>query len=227
MFFWDPTYLILIPGVILALWAQLKVHGAYKKYSALRASRGFSGQQIAQRLLELKRISGVNVEGVAGNLTDHYDPRCKTLRLSEGVYGGDSIAAVAIAAHETGHALQDAAHYYPMQLRGVMYPVSNFGSMLAFPLFFIGLIFHSGWLLQLGILLFLGAVAFTVVTLPVEFNASRRALAALQEGELISAEEKPMVRAVLNAAAMTYVAATVMALLELLRLLLLANSRRD
>ncbi len=224
-YIWDPTIIILIPGIILALWAQFKVQGTYAKYSKVPAKNGMTGAQIAAALLRDKRIDDVSIEPVPGNLTDHYDPRSKVLRLSQGVYNSNSLAAIAVAAHETGHAVQHHTYYYPLQLRSLLYPVSSFGSMMAFPLFLIGLLFHSGVMLQIGIMLFLLAVAFTVITLPVEFNASSRALVMLKEGGYLTEEELPHARKVLTAAAMTYVAATVMALLQLLRLLVLAQDR--
>jgi len=228
MFFWDYTFILLIPPLILALYAQQKVRSTYKQFSTKLASSRISGAELASRIL---RASGaeVKVEKTPGKLSDHYDPRKRILRLSEGVYGSTSIAALGIAAHETGHALQHQTGYFPLQLRNAIYPITSFGSTLAFPIFFIGFIFSSqgpSILMDIGILLFAGAVFFSVLTLPVEFNASYRALGLLREGDYLKAEELSQARKVLSAAALTYVAATAMAAMQLLRLFLLRSSRR-
>ena len=228
MFFWDYTFFLLIPPLILALYAQQKVRSTYKQFSTKQAFSRISGAELASRIL---RASGaeVKVEKTPGQLSDHYDPRRKVLRLSEGVYGSSSIAALGIAAHETGHALQHQQGYAPLQLRNAIYPIASFGSSLAFPLFFIGFIFSRqgpSILMDIGILLFAGAVVFSLLTLPVEFNASNRALVMLREGGYLKADELPQARKVLSAAALTYVAATAMAAMQLLRLFLLRGSRR-
>jgi Zn-dependent membrane protease YugP len=227
-YMFHPADLLMIPAMIIALWAQLRVKSAYAKYASIRTQAGVTGAQVAHQIMLQANVAGVAIEPIAGQMTDHYDPKAKVLRLSEGVYGGDSIAALGIAAHEVGHAIQDANSYAPMRLRHLMYPISSIGSTLALPLGFIGLIFNSsfsGWLVSLGIWLFTAAVAFTLVTLPVEFNASNRAVKALEAGNYMSREELAGVRKVLGAAAMTYVAAAATALLQLLRLLMIARSR--
>ncbi len=228
MFFWDYTFFLLIPPLILALYAQQKVKATYKKFSTKRSSSRISGADLARQIL---RSSGadVKVEKIRGQLTDHYDPRKKVLRLSEGVFGNSSISALGIAAHETGHALQHQSGYVPLQIRNAIYPLASFGSSLAFPLFFIGFIFSRqgpSILMDIGILLFAGAVVFSVLTLPVEFNASNRALVMLGEGGYLNKDELYQARKVLSAAALTYVAATAMAAMQLLRLFLLRGSRR-
>lgn len=232
MFFFTPYDLLLIPALILAVWAQAKVSSAYRRFSKVVARSGLTGAQVAQLIMRDENVGrDVEIEMVAGNLTDHYDPIKKTLRLSEGVYHGNSVAALGIAAHEVGHAIQHARGYAFLQLRTLMYPAAGIGSKLAIPLFFLGMILSWGggggqFLMTAGIWLFTAAVAFTVVTLPVEFNASRRALRALANGGYVAEDELPGVRKVLGAAAMTYVAAAAMAVLQLLRLLAIANSRR-
>ncbi len=228
MFFWDYTFFLLIPPLILALYAQQKVRSTYKQFSTKKALSRISGAELASRILQASGAK-VKVEKTRGQLSDHYDPRKRVLRLSEGVYGSSSIAALGIAAHETGHALQHQQGYAPLQLRNAIYPIASFGSSLAFPLFFIGFIFSRqgpSILMDIGILLFAGAVAFSLLTLPVEFNASNRALVLLREGGYLKADELSQARKVLSAAALTYVAATAMAAMQLLRLFLLRGSRR-
>jgi uncharacterized protein len=227
MFFNDPTFLLLIPAFILALYAQAKVRGAYAKYGQVASSSRLTGAQAAYQLLQQAGAGEVTIEKTPGQLTDHYDPRKRVLRLSQGVHDSPSIAALGIAAHETGHAIQHHQHYQPMYLRSLIYPVASIGSTLAFPLFFIGFITGSGskTLMDLGILLFSGAVAFSVVTLPVEFNASKRALALLEERRFLTPDEMVGARKVLGAAALTYVASTAMAAVQLLRMFILRSSR--
>jgi len=228
MFFWDYTFFLLIPPLILALYAQSRVKGAYRKYSQVFASSRKTGAQTAYELLQAGGAGDVKIEKLPGELTDHYDPRKRILRLSQGVYEGASVAALGIAAHETGHALQHRNNYYPLYLRNTIYPVANIGSTLAFPLFFIGFIFSRSGpsiLMDIGILLFTGAVVFSVITLPVEFNASRRALALLRDRQFLTPQEMTGARAVLKAAALTYVASTAMAAMQLLRMFLLRQSR--
>ena len=228
MYFGDPTFLLVIPALILAFYAQAKVKGAYRKYSQIFASSRITGAQAAYQLLQTAGAGDVTIEKLPGELTDHYDPRKKVLRLSQGVHDSASIAALGIAAHETGHAIQDHTHYQPMHLRSIIYPVASIGSTLAFPLFFVGFIFGrsgSNILMDIGILLFTGAVAFSVVTLPVEFNASKRALVLLEERRFLTPDEMVGARKVLSAAAMTYVASTAMAAVQLLRMFLLRSSR--
>ena len=228
MFFYDWTFFLIIPPLILAFYAQAKVKGAYKKYRQVFASSRTTGAQAAYQLLQTAGAGDVTVEKQPGELTDHYDPRKRVLRLSQGVHDSSSIAALGIAAHETGHALQHHQHYQPMYLRSLIYPVASIGSTLAFPLFFVGFIFSKSGpsiLMDIGILLFAGAVAFSVVTLPVEFNASKRALALLEERCFLTSDEMLGARKVLGAAALTYVASTAMAAMQLLRMFLMRQSR--
>ena len=186
-----------------------------------------TGAEVARRILDSNGLYDVAVERIHGHLTDHYDPRQRVLRLSQAVYGGTSVAALGVAAHEAGHALQHANNYVPLGIRNNLFPVANIGSQMAFPLFFMGLIFRWDTLMLVGIWFFIAALAFQLVTLPVEFNASRRAIAQLSSGGYITQSEIPHAKKVLDAAALTYIAATAMALSQLLRLLVLRNSRRD
>ncbi|MGQ9673315.1 MAG: zinc metallopeptidase [Candidatus Aminicenantales bacterium] len=228
MFFWDYTYFLLIPPLLLALYAQAKVKGAYTRYSQVFASSRISGAQMAQEILSLGGANNVAIEEIPGQLSDHYDPRKKVLRLSEGVYGGDSIAALGIAAHEAGHALQHHTGYVPLHFRNAIYPLANFGSTLAFPIFLIGFFLSSkgpNILMDVGIFLFAGAVLFTALTLPVEFNASHRALRLLEERGYLKGRELDGAKKVLSAAALTYVASMAMAAVQLLRMFLLRRSR--
>ncbi|SRR5579871_214010 len=227
MFFWDPTMFVVIPAALLALYAQMRIQSAYSRYSQVPTANGLTGAEVATGILRRNGLSSVQVERIDGTLSDHYDPRTRVLRLSTGVYDGASVASVGVAAHETGHALQHAQHYGPLALRSAMVPTSQFGSWLAWPIFIMGFFFHSGMFMQLGILIFSAAVAFTVVTLPVEFNASARAMRVLATEGMVTPDELRGVRTVLNAAALTYVAAAAMAVLQLLRMLLLANMRRE
>jgi len=224
MFFWDPTMILLIPALILAFYAQIKVRSAFKKYSQVRNTRGITGYQAAMHILQMNNLSDVAVEEVPGSLSDHYDPRDKTVRLSSDNYRGTSLAAVSVAAHEVGHAIQDAIGYAPLRIRHSILPATNLGSWAAFPLFIIGFLFNSPLLVDIGIVLFAGVVVFHLVTLPVEFNASSRAIAQLAGGGYITTDET---RGVLNAAALTYVAATAVAAMHLIRLLILRNSMDD
>ncbi|RMH80834.1 MAG: zinc metallopeptidase [Calditrichaeota bacterium] len=221
MFFWDPTFILLIPALLLAFFAQARVRSAYRKYSQIRNARGLTGYEAARHLLRLNGIQDVEVEEVPGTLTDHYDPRDKTVRLSSDNFHSSSLAALGVAAHEVGHAIQHATGYMPLQLRHAILPVSNIGSMAAFPLFFIGFLFQWPPLMDLGILFFAGVVAFHLITLPVEFNASSRALQQLYRHGLLTAQETSGAKKVLNAAALTYVAATAVAATHLIRLLVL------
>jgi hypothetical protein len=228
MYFGDTTFFLLIPAIILALYAQARVKGTYARYSRIMAQSGLTGAEAARSLLNTGGAGDVPVERIAGQLTDNYDPRKKVLRLSEGVYDGRSLAALGIAAHETGHALQHHNHYAPLQFRNGFFPVANIGSSLAFPLFFIGLLTSSrgpSVLMDIGILLFTAAVLFSVVTLPVEFNASKRAVHILETQGLLNGQEIAGARKVLSAAALTYVAATATAILWLVRMLIIRGSR--
>ena len=224
--YYDPTYLLLIPGLILALYAQFKVTSTFNHWKQAPSRTGMTGAEIARTILDANGCRDVRVEHVRGSLTDHYDPENGVLRLSDEVYASRSIAALGVAAHEAGHAIQDAKDYTPMRIRANLVPLANIGSQAAVPLFMLGLLFSWEPLLKIGILAFSVAVLFYVVTLPVEFNASHRAVAVLASGYLPDDEVKG-VKAVLSAAALTYVAAALQAVLQLLRLVLLANRRRD
>jgi Zn-dependent membrane protease YugP len=224
-FFFDSTMLLLLPALLFAGWAQIKVKSTFAQYSRVTTRRGVTADQVARMLLDRFGLTSVPVKRVGGHLTDHYDPRAKTLGLSDGVYGNASIAAIGVAAHEVGHAIQDSQGYAPLALRNNIVPVVNIGSSMAMPLFFIGFLFRGPVLMNIGILLFLGVILFHLITLPVEYNASARAVAILgQTGELTSGELKGA-GSVLSAAAWTYVAATLMAVMQLVRLLALRNSR--
>ncbi len=225
-FMFDSTMMLLIPAALLAMWAQWKVKSTYQKYRAVHTRGARSGATVAAGILSGNRLGDVPVESVAGSLTDHYDPRKRTVRLSEENYRSDSIAAVSVAAHEVGHAMQHGSGYGPLAIRHNLVPVANLGSTLAFPLFLGGLLFSWPPLMDIGIALFALAVLFSVITLPVEFNASRRAMVQLKEGGYMSADELVGARRMLTAAALTYVAATAMALTQLLRLLVL-RGRND
>lgn len=227
MFFYDPTYVLLLPAIILALYAQYRVQSTFRKYSEVRAGSGYTGAHVAAELLRRQGITDVKIEPIQGMLSDHYDPRTKVLRLSPDVYGSDSLAAVGVAAHETGHALQHRDGYAPLALRSAIVPIASFGTTAAFILFMIGLFASLPRLMDLGILLFLGYVIFSLITLPVELNASGRAVAMLQGQGLVLPQEAQGVREILNAAALTYVAAAAMALLQLVRLIALRNMRDD
>ncbi|MFZ0389920.1 MAG: zinc metallopeptidase [Calditrichia bacterium] len=224
MFFWDPTMVLLIPAIILAVYAQFKVKSTYKKYSKIHNQRGMTGYQAALKLLEMNNISNVNIEETEGELSDHYDPRVKKVRLSQGNYRGTSLASLAVSAHEIGHVVQHHKNYFPLKIRHAILPVTNFGSMLAFPLFIIGFFLQTPFLMDLGILFYASVVAFHLITLPVEFNASHRALLQLQSHGFLNTSEVGGAKKVLNAAAMTYVAATAVALMHLVRLLILRNN---
>lgn len=224
--YYDPTFLLLIPALIFSMWAQFRVQSTFRRYSEVGARRGVTADQVSRTLLDRFGLQNIRVERVAGNLTDHYDPGNKVLRLSDATAGNNSIAAIGVAAHEVGHALQDRDGYSFLRLRNAIVPVVNVGSMLSMPLFFIGLIMQSLNLLNIGILLFCGVLVFHLVTLPVEFDASARALRLLSDTSVLTGDELDGARSVLNAAALTYVAALVMTVLQLVRMLLLRNSRQ-
>ena len=227
MFYWDWTMILVIPGLLLGLWAQMRVSSAFRKYSAVHARSGMSAEDVARSMLNQAGCGNVSIRSVSGNLTDHYDPRNNTLRLSDGVYGSSSVAAIGIAAHECGHAMQQHEGYAPLVLRSALVPVVNLGSNLYFPIFLLGLLFSWEPLIYVGIACFALTLVFSLVTLPVEFNASGRALRVLDQQGYLSSEELDGARAVLNAAAMTYVAAAISSLLQLVRLLIIARDRRD
>ncbi len=229
--FFDPTYLLVIPALIFAMWAQARVQSTYQKWSQVRAANGLTGRQMAQSIMARNGVTDVAIEEVPGVLSDHYDPRTKKVALSAGNFEGDSLASIAVAAHEVGHVLQHKSGYAPLGIRAAIAPVAGFGSMLAFPLFFIGLFFMRGsqmgaFMLNAGLLLFSGAVLFHLITLPVEFDASKRALRQLTETGSLAPQEVAGAKQVLDAAALTYVAAAAMAALQLLRLLLIARQSR-
>ena len=227
-FFYDWTYILLIPALILSMWAQFRVTSTFGRFSKVRASSGMTATQMAERLLHAEGVYDVSVERTRGNLTDHYDPKNMVLRLSDSTANSTSVAALGVAAHEAGHVLQHRDGYAPLMLRTAAVPVVNIGSNLSWPLFLVGLIFSWEPLLYAGIALFALAVIFALITLPVEFNASRRALAALEAGGYLQpGKEMRGAKKVLSAAAMTYVASAFMAIMQLLRLLAIAGSRRD
>ena len=226
----DIYYLLLVvPAFVLALWAQIKVKGTYKKMSAVRNSRGLTGAQAASRVLYEHGVTNVRIEHVSGTLTDHYDPRANVIRLSDGVFDSTSVAAVGIACHEAGHAVQYAKNYAPIRMRNAILPVCNVGSKIGLPLAIIGLVIGSmvgRWLFWAGIILYGLVALFQLVTLPVEFNASHRALQTIEDTGMLAGEEYKGARKVLTAAALTYVAALAVSLANLLRLIL-RNTRRN
>lgn len=226
-YFGDPTILLMLAAMLISGLVSANMKSAFSRYSKVRSAGGMTGQEVARRLLGAKGLYDVQIEHVSGSLTDHYDPSSKVLRLSDSVYGSTSVAALGVAAHECGHAVQHAESYAPLSIRTAIVPVANFSSKLAWPLFFIGLLASIQPLLTAGIILFCGAIVFQVVTLPVEFNASGRALAMLRDTGVMGEEEVKDTKKVLRAAALTYVAAVVGSLLQLIRLLLIRNNRRD
>ena len=235
-YFWgDWTFLILIPAMIFAFVAQSKVNSTFNRYAKVYNRRGLTGAEAARRVLDANGLYHVTIERVHGRLTDHYDPRANVIRLSDAVYGSTGIAAVGVAAHEAGHAVQHAVGYVPIKVRAAIIPLTRFGSFLARPLFIIGLLFAGGsylgyeigtMFMLTGILFFSFSTLFQLVTLPTEFNASARAMQALEDGGLLAADELPAAKATLSAAAMTYVAALATSLASLLRLILIFNRRR-
>ncbi len=224
----DSYYLVLVvPALLLSMWAQVKVKSTFERFSKEAIARGMTGAQAAIRLLKDNNITDVRVEKVAGLLTDHYDPSHKVLRLSDSVHSQASVAAVGVAAHETGHAIQHATRYGPLVLRSTLVPVANIGSAMGPTLALVGLIMSFNLLVDIGLLLFAGSVLFYVVTLPVEFNASRRAIEILERSGIMSSEELKGVRKVLSAAAMTYVASALSSIGNFIRLLLISRNRRN
>ena len=227
--YFDPTYMLVLIGVVICLAASAKMRSTFSRYSRIRNHSGMTGREAAEQVLHRAGIYDVRVEHVSGNLTDHYDPRSKVLRLSDATYGSASVAAVGVAAHERGHAIQHATGYAPLAFRSALVPVANFGSTIAWPLILIGLLFNSQssvLFLNLGILAFSLAVLFQIVTLPVEFNASSRAIRMLSGNGMLYEDEVQATRKVLTAAALTYVAGAASAILQLLRIILISNSRR-
>lgn len=228
--FYDPTYILVMIGVVICLLASAKMNSTFSKYSRVRSHSGMTGKEAAEALLHREGIYDVRVEYVAGNLTDHYDPRSKVLRLSDATYQQTSVAAIGVAAHECGHAIQHARGYAPLSIRSALVPVANFGSSIAWPLIIIGLIMNSQTsqlFLNFGVIAFSMAVLFQIVTLPVELNASRRALKILGNTGMLYPDEVRETRKVLTAAALTYIAGAASAILQLLRLIMISNSRRD
>lgn len=228
-YYWDPTYILVVIGAVICMIASARVKGTFNKYSQLRSMSGMNGAQVAQRVLQAAGIYDVQVRHVSGSLTDHYDPRTKTVNLSDPVYNATSVAALGVAAHECGHAIQHAKSYAPLSIRSALVPIANFGSMLALPVILIGLFFNtrsSGLIIDIGILLFSAAVLFQLVTLPVEFDASRRALVMLRTQGILADDELKYTRRVLKSAALTYVASAAAAILQLLRIILITNGRR-
>ncbi|MDO4343459.1 MAG: zinc metallopeptidase [Eubacteriales bacterium] len=223
--YFDPTMLLAILGLILTMIASARVNSTFAKYNKVRCMAGMTGAEAAQRVLQSAGIYDVQIRRVSGKLTDHYDPRNKTLNLSDSTYASNSVAAVCVAAHECGHAIQHQKGYGPLVLRSTLVPAANIGSQLSWPIFFAGLIFSLQPLLMAGIILFSLAVLFQLVTLPVEFNASSRALKILDTSGMLGEQEMPGARKVLKAAAMTYVAALASSMLQLLRLILIARGR--
>ncbi|MEJ5257532.1 MAG: zinc metallopeptidase [Fervidobacterium sp.] len=223
--FYDPTFIILLPALLLSLWATISVQSRFSEYSRVRSRVGMTGAELARFILDSAGLYDVKIEALPGTLTDHYDPRTRVVRLSQATYSSDSVASLGVVAHEIGHAIQHAKGYVPLVIRNTIAPVAQFSSNLAWIFFIIGLVTGMFGLAQLGIILFSIAVLFSIITLPVEFDASRRALSILQRNLMMPAEELKGVKAVLSAAAMTYVAAMLMAVLQLVRMILIA--RRD
>ena len=228
----DWTYFVLVlPCILLSLWASSNVNSTFRKYANQHSSRRLTGAEAAQRVLAANGVRGVRIDRVSGNLTDHFDPKTNVIRLSDSVYNSTSVAAIGVACHEAGHAVQYAHHYAPIKLRAAIIPLTNFGSKLAMPLIILGIFLSSmsalgNTFVYLGIAAFGLSLVFQLVTLPVEFNASRRAMAAIENGELLNSEERRGARKTLTAAAMTYVAATAVALAQLLRLIAIFGGRR-
>lgn len=225
-YYFDPTYALVLLGVILSLAAAANVKGSFQRYSRIMTKRGIRAEQAAEMILRDAGIFDVVIQPVSGHLTDHYDPRSKTLRLSDSVYGSSSVSAIGVAAHECGHAIQHANGYGPLKFRSTLVPIVNFASKISMPLILAGLILGSIGLTQIGILLFASVLVFQLVTLPVEFNASSRAIRVLGNTNILYEDEVGAARKVLRAAALTYVASVISTALQLLRLILLANRRR-
>lgn len=225
--FYDSTFIILIPALIISFWAQMKINSTFDKYSKIYSMSGYTGAQVARMLLDSNGLYDVPVEIVGGKLSDHYDPSRRIMRLSHEVFYGTSVAAIGVAAHETGHAIQHKLNYAPLTIRNSIVPLVNISSNLSWILFFVGIILRWAGLINLGIILFAAVVIFQLITLPVEFNASKRALDILKNKSILYANELTGAKAVLDAAAMTYVAAALMAVSQLLRLILISNRNRD
>ena len=229
-YYYDPTYILVLIGAVLSLWASATVKSTYNKYSRVYSYSGLTGAQAAAQILRQAGIYDVRIEHVSGNLTDHYDPKARVLRLSDSVYGSNSVAAIGVAAHECGHAIQNQEDYVPLRFRSAFVPVANLGTQVAFPILLLGVFLGSShFLIQVGLLCFFFGVLFQLITLPVEFNASGRAVRILRETGMMSDDELSKTKKVLSAAAMTYVAAAAASILSMLRLIILfgGNRRRD
>lgn len=226
-YYFDPTMILVLIGAVLSMWASSRVSGTFNKFARVRSASGMTGAEAARRLLQSQGIYDVTVEAVRGELTDHYDPRSKTVKLSESVCNQTSIAALGVAAHECGHAIQDNVGYSPLRIRSAFVPIANFGSQLSLPLIFLGYFIGLTPFITVGIWMFVLAVAFQLITLPVEFNASSRALTLLDETGIMGTTEVTQAKKVLSAAALTYVASAAGMVLQLLRLLILFGGRRD
>ena len=229
-YYYDPTYILVLIGAVLSLWASAKVKSTYNKYSRVYSYSGLTGAQAAAQSLRQAGLYDGRIEHVSGNLTDHYDPKARVLRLSDSVYGSNSVAAIGVAAHECGHAIQDQEDYVPLRFRSAFVPVANLGTQVAFPILLLGVFLGSShFLIQVGLLCFFFGVLFQLITLPVEFNASGRAVRILRETGMMSDDELSKTKKVLSAAAMTYVAAAAASILSMLRLIILfgGNRRRD
>lgn len=223
--FWDPTMILIIPALILTMIAQSRVQSAYRKYSRIRNMRGMTGAEAAMHILRRNGLHDVKVEMTHGTLSDHYDPRSRVVRLSPGIYQGNSIASIAVAAHECGHAIQHHMGYAPLSFRSAFFPVVNLSSKAAVPIIILGFFLQSVGMMDVGIILFSAVVVFHLITLPVEFNASSRAIVQIEENGFLAVEEVSGAKKVLNAAALTYVASAAMAAMQLLRFIILRNAR--
>ena len=226
-YYLDFSYIIfIIPALLFGLWAQFRVNTAFNKYSRIANSRGYTGAETAKYILEQNGVYDVTIRHISGNLTDNYNPKNKTINLSDGVYNSASVAAVGIAAHETGHAIQHAVSYFPIRLREMVIPVTQIGSWVYMPLLLLGMLFSSQTMIDVGIIMFSMIAVFQLITLPVEFNASNRAIKTIREGELLYGQELSGAKSVLKAAALTYVAALVSSLAQILRLMVLFGGNR-
>lgn len=227
LFYFDWTILIVLPAFILSIWAQAKVSSTFNKYSQMYTRKGMTGASAARRILDANGLYDIKIERVRGELTDHYDPRANVIRLSDSVHDSRSAAAIGVAAHEAGHAVQHAQSYFPIKVRSAAIPMTRIGSMLSIPLFFIGLLMANDHLMLIGIVLYAFIAFFQLVTLPVEFNASARAISVLRSSQILDSDELEASKKVLTAAALTYVAALLTSLLTILRLLVLAGGRNN
>ena len=225
-YYYDPTYILVLIGALLSLWASAKVKSTYSRYAKVYSRSGLTGAEAAQQILKNAGIYGVRVEHISGNLTDHYDPKAKVLRLSDSVYGSRSVAAVGVAAHECGHAIQDNVGYAPLRLRSAFVPIANLGSKISLPLIILGFFIGLTPFIEIGIWMFVLAVLFQIITLPVEFNASSRAVQLVDSLGILRGDEVDGTRKVLGAAALTYVAAAAASILQLARLIILFGGRR-